>query len=180
MVGAVMNIETRSAASRAYHRHPGRGASREAVWREHEPEARALADLIAQEPYERHVIDVYLAVLTARRDALIGQEPVAPVAAQRREPVIVLEEAAWRRVTREVASRHDVAVESVLRPKGARIYSYMRFEVWFILYAMRRPGGERIYSKSHLARLFGVDHTTVLHGLRKHCAMNGIDLAVLS
>lgn len=188
MSGASMNIEIRNAAFGAYHRRPGRGATREVVWREHEPEARALAELIAQEAHERHVIDVYLAVLTARRAALTAQEAIAPVVVmleadievEKPAPVVVPEEAAWRRVAREVARRNDVAVETVLHPKGARIYSYMRFEVWFILYAMRRPDGTRIYSKNHLGRLFGVDHTSVLHGLRKHCQMNGIDPAVLS
>lgn len=181
MIGQVITVEG-----------PKVSPLREAVWRDQEPEARALVALLSEEVHERIVLDVYIAVLTARRDALAAKagrdgfvldvEKVAlehfPVTAG---PAVVKVQAAPCRVlAQRIAQREGVDVADILRPDGRHRFSRLRHEAWFELHGRRLDDGAREYPVSRLSRLFGVDHTSVKHGLRQHCRRNGIDLSVLA
>jgi chromosomal replication initiation ATPase DnaA len=72
-----------------------------------------------------------------------------------------------RELCMAVAIEHQVPLGELVgfsrRKKVARI----RWRVWTALYAIRREDGMRIYSLPRIGQLFGRDHTTVLHGLRR-------------
>lgn len=104
-----------------------------------------------------------------------GDEPT-----QASSTVVYLPPAVIRRtigdIVLEVANRRRVAVweiESELRT--ARV-TQARQEVYWLAYQVRTPTGERRYSLTMIGRYFNgkggrvqpIDHTSVLHGVRKH------------
>lgn len=152
---------------------------RPAIWRDHVLEARALAAQLAEDARGREALDVYIHVLTARRDGLdIARAETAFALETARRAIVV--EPEWKAFTRVAAERAGVAVEAVMKPRGNINLVNIRNRVWFALYAQRSGNGFRRHSLSDLGRRFGTHHTNVLHGLRRHCALHGIDPAVLA
>lgn len=70
-----------------------------------------------------------------------------------------------------VAAEHGLSFADFLVPRRTRALSHVRFEAMYKAYVhcphMSLVGLGRI--------LGGLDHTSVLHGLRRHCEMNGIN-----
>lgn len=170
---------------------------REAIWRDQEPEARALVALLAEEVHERIVLDVYIAVLTARRDALavkagpegfvldVERAAVESAAVERfavtaGPSFVKVTPPPYRQVVKSIARREGVDVDDVFRPDGRHRFARLRHEAWFELHARRLDDGAREYPIARLSRLFGADHTCIKYGLRQHCRRNAIDPAVLA
>ena len=65
------------------------------------------------------------------------------------------------RMIDEVASEHGLVADEVMFGKRKREYVRARAHVWD---RMRREGITYV----QIARLFGMDHTTVIHGVRRH------------
>jgi len=69
----------------------------------------------------------------------------------------------WRRIAREVAAKHLVSMMDLLSPRRDREVVRARHEAFW------RCKHETTMSLPEIGRRFGGrDHTTVLHGIRKH------------
>ena len=72
-------------------------------------------------------------------------------------------------VTAEVAEKHGLTLADLVGPSRTKYISHARFEAMWLLYQQRRPDGSRRLSMPQLGRFFGGrDHTSVLHGIRRH------------
>lgn len=70
-------------------------------------------------------------------------------------------------VTDAVCARRSVPVESVVGTCRTRQASWARFEIWAILV---RGDGQPLfgpYSAGGVARMFGRDHSSILHGVKR-------------
>lgn len=65
-------------------------------------------------------------------------------------------------IARQVAARHRLRVEEMLKPCRERRYSWPRQE------AMHLMVRERRWSLPRIGMFFGVHHTTILYGARQH------------
>jgi chromosomal replication initiation ATPase DnaA len=63
-----------------------------------------------------------------------------------------------------VCRTHGVTVDEVCGRTRTQAVSWARHETWWRL----RHHPERHYSLAEIGRLFGRDHTTVLHGIQAH------------
>ncbi len=71
-----------------------------------------------------------------------------------------------QQILSEVAWRHDMSVAEMLSPNRERRYARARWDAMHLLRSTPRGGGFK-RSLIEIARLMGMDHTTVLHGLRR-------------
>lgn len=72
-----------------------------------------------------------------------------------------------QQILSEVAWRHDMSVAEMLSPNRERRYARARWDAMHLLREMPRNGGF-IRSLTEIGRLMGgMDHTTVLHGIRR-------------
>lgn len=76
-----------------------------------------------------------------------------------------------RAILRHVAARHDVTEADIVGESRARLYVLPRQECMWLMWQVRWPDGRRRYSMPQIAKFLGDrDHTTVLHGIRRHQA----------
>ena len=73
-----------------------------------------------------------------------------------------------RLIIAEVAERHGITVEQIMGDSRKRHISWPRQEA---MYELGRRS--KWMSLTAIARFFGRDHTTILHGIRKHCERIG-------
>lgn len=74
-----------------------------------------------------------------------------------------------RDLIREFALAHDIEVSALISPKRSMHLVRLRQELMVVLYAQTTLSLPQIG-----ALLGGRDHTTILHGIRKHCEVAGI------
>lgn len=67
----------------------------------------------------------------------------------------------WRRIVYDVCKRRGLVFEDVVGPSKHRDLTIARFECWY------RIRQETAYSFPQIAKFFGRDHSTVLHGVRR-------------
>lgn len=81
----------------------------------------------------------------------------------------------YRRILHEVAERLDIPPKVIEGRRRWKPVAQARHEVWFRAYI------EHDYSVNHLAKIAGVDHTTLMHGIRAHASRlaNGSELSVV-
>jgi chromosomal replication initiation ATPase DnaA len=79
-----------------------------------------------------------------------------------------LSDAVFRTVVAEVAARHGVIPKLITSDSCARIASFPRQEVMWLL-------RQRGYSTIQIGRALGRDHSTVIHGARAHAARMASD-----
>jgi hypothetical protein len=76
-------------------------------------------------------------------------------------------------IVREVAAKHGLSVAVLLESCPQRAYAWPRQEAMFRVFTecphISYPEAGR--------RLGGRDHTTIRHGVKAHCARNGLDYA---
>jgi len=72
----------------------------------------------------------------------------------------------------DVERLHDLPNGTLLRPCRLTRVVRARWEAWSRIHAETRFDGSAIYSYAEIGRLFGFDHTTVIHGCRRHAALN--------
>lgn len=70
-------------------------------------------------------------------------------------------------VVQRVCHDRNVNVAQVLNGSRARPLARARFEIWWRVVGLINTAGRRAYSGAQTARLFRVDHTTVIHGLKR-------------
>lgn len=85
----------------------------------------------------------------------------------------------------DVADRHaydGMTVEKIFSNRRTRDIAHARQECFYEIYQLRRSDGERAFSLNRIAAFFkapwrpnGLDHTTVLFGIRKHAARLGLE-----
>lgn len=71
----------------------------------------------------------------------------------------------WRHIVEDVAEKHGVSFETMKGDNRRKGVTAARFEVCARLYA------ETGMSLPQIGRLLNKDHTTVLHGIRRHHAI---------
>lgn len=64
----------------------------------------------------------------------------------------------------DVSARRGVTRAELCGRRRSRAVAAARHELWWLI----RQHPERCYSFPEIARLFGKDHTTVLHGITAH------------
>lgn len=70
-------------------------------------------------------------------------------------------------ILKAVAFRHDMTVEALLSPCRERRFSVARWDAMYELKNTPRPGG-KYRSLTEIGRqMGGLDHTSVIHGLRR-------------
>lgn len=69
-----------------------------------------------------------------------------------------------RGICANVARKHGVTVEDLYSHDRTRAFAYARFEAWACLSAIG-------WSSAKIGRVFGRDHSTILHGLKKFHAL---------
>lgn len=75
-----------------------------------------------------------------------------------------------RAIINEVAERHGITYDDLMTSRRYRAIAWPRQEAMYEV-CKRRPW----LSLPDVGRIFGGrDHTTILHGLRKHCEREGI------
>lgn len=79
------------------------------------------------------------------------------------------------RAIQEFARDHNVDCVGLLTFRS-RHMTQLRQEAYFWVYGTLFPDA----SLQAIARRFGTDHSTVLHGIRKHCSRLGIPLPPLA
>lgn len=67
----------------------------------------------------------------------------------------------WRRIVDEVAASHNVAADDVLERVKRHKVAHARFHVW------QRMRFDLSMAYELIAELFGVDHTSVIYGVRR-------------
>lgn len=80
-----------------------------------------------------------------------------------RGPISITPRERWQRIAKEVADRHGLTLDDLVGPLRDQKRSRARHEAMYII------RNSTNYSLPRIASLFGDrDHTTVLHGLRRH------------
>lgn len=75
----------------------------------------------------------------------------------------------WKRIALEVCDKHEITLSELCSSQRSTFLVIARHEAFF------RLKTETEMSLPQIGRRIGnKDHTTVLHGLRKHCARNGL------
>lgn len=75
----------------------------------------------------------------------------------------------WREILQMVAEANHVTVDDLTGQRRAREFSWPRQEAMWLLRQQRRPNGAHRFSLPQIGRMLGGrDHTTVLHGVRRH------------
>lgn len=77
----------------------------------------------------------------------------------------------WRTIVLEVAQKHRLTLDQLRGQRRSPEYVLARHEVCYRLYTETGMSLPAIGSK-----LGGRDHTTILHGIRKHCQRNRLSL----
>jgi chromosomal replication initiation ATPase DnaA len=73
-----------------------------------------------------------------------------------------LEERGLLDLAHAICDRHHVTIDELLgRSRMSHIIA-ARFQLWFYLYMQKRM------STKGIGKIFGVDHSSVLHGIKKH------------
>lgn len=80
----------------------------------------------------------------------------------------------FRQVCAEVAQRHGISDRDMRLRKRERSASWARQEVFYLLWLEKKPNGEWRFSTPQIGAHFGLDHTTVLHGIRQHMERAGL------
>lgn len=75
-----------------------------------------------------------------------------------------------RTMLTEVAKAHNMTLHDMLGPRRARQFVLARREAMWTLFSKTR------LSVSWIAEKMGRDHTTIIHGLRRHIKDNGLEL----
>lgn len=76
-------------------------------------------------------------------------------------------------VITEVARSHGLRPADILGRERSARYVEPRQEAFFKARAISRADGAPVFSLSQLGRHFHRDHSTVLHGIRKHLGRAG-------
>jgi chromosomal replication initiation ATPase DnaA len=79
-----------------------------------------------------------------------------------------------RQIVVDVASLHEMNPRTLLAPLRHRRVAWARQEAMARIRALRTDEGKHVFSLPAIGRMFGMDHTTVLHGLRAIEKRNGI------
>jgi hypothetical protein len=101
----------------------------------------------------------------ATRDFLFVTLPADPEAPERR--VLVPQ---WKVIIHETAKKHSVTFNEIVSPQRSHLIVLARHECCY------RMAMETTMSLPQIGRrLGGRDHTTVLHGIRRHAAREGLE-----
>lgn len=73
-------------------------------------------------------------------------------------------------IVRETAAKHGLSVQLLLAPSHKRAFAWPRQEAMYRVFTEC----EHISLPEAGRRLGGRDHTTVLHGIRRHCERIGV------
>lgn len=77
-----------------------------------------------------------------------------------------------------VRARTAIKVDDVLADDRARRLAVVRWAIWWRLNRTMRTVSNRAYSYDRLGFMFGRDHTTIMHGVKKYdAARTGLDVA---
>jgi hypothetical protein len=101
----------------------------------------------------------------ATRDFLFVTLPADPEAPERK--VLIPQ---WKRIVHETAKKHSVTFNEIVSPQRSHLIVLARHECCY------RMAMETTMSLPQIGRrLGGRDHTTVLHGIRRHAAREGLE-----
>lgn len=78
-----------------------------------------------------------------------------------------------RQIIEETAKENGLLAGNLLWPSRARNISHPRFRAIQRVRALQRPAGRPLHSLPQIASMFGMDHTSVIHALRRADAMFG-------
>jgi hypothetical protein len=70
-------------------------------------------------------------------------------------------------MVRAITQKNGAHFENTWRGRRWRECARARAECWAILADLRTADAERLFTPSQIARLFGVDHTTILAAVRR-------------
>lgn len=137
--------------------------------------ARSLAQLVAAaRPHEQVVllktsIEGAFGLLLAldRVEASQLVEGLSLMALARREIAEHHSRPPWKVTVAEVAVRHGMSVDDLLsRSSTTRAHTDARREAYVALRSVKREDGRPAWSYPAIGRMFGRDHTTILHALK--------------
>lgn len=94
--------------------------------------------------------------------------PPAPPPAPLAEPPHITQRRRREDVLAKVAIKHGVTRDEMMSTSRSLVVVRARHEACYLLMK------EQKYGYSDLGRIFGKDHTTILHGVRKHCETHGL------
>lgn len=161
---------------------------------------RKLADRSARLAASRALAEERRARQTARRkaereaarEARAAAKAAAKLEAERRRNRVTRRRPSWqtelrsgpalkpsdlrraRAVLNDVAQRHGLDLSDMLAEGRRRALAHARFEAMWLLRELRGRDGRRLFSLPRIGRVFGRDHTSVHHGLRRHAQLNGL------
>lgn len=75
----------------------------------------------------------------------------------------------WRAIIQAAADKHNLGFGILISDSRIRPHARARFEACYDLARLTKMSLPQIGR-----RLGGRDHTTVLHGIRRHCELNGL------
>lgn len=73
-----------------------------------------------------------------------------------------------RAILVEAAQHHGVTVAALKGPRRYRDICLARWRAMFRLRSLRRPDGSTRFSLPQIGEFLALDHTTVLHGIRRY------------
>lgn len=72
---------------------------------------------------------------------------------------------AWKIITEQMCRKHGITVAEILSPRRDKRLNLVRQEIWY------RLTRETTMSLPQIGRRFNRDHTSILHGVRKHAQL---------
>lgn len=79
-----------------------------------------------------------------------------------------------REVTLLVAERRGLTASQIYANTAAHSIARARFEAFYLLWSQTKTNGGWRYSLPQIAAHFGMDHSSVLYGVRKHLERAGL------
>lgn len=79
-----------------------------------------------------------------------------------------------REIAAEVAGAHGVPLKRLLSPSRFTPVVRARWEAMARIRAVQWPDGRPRYTLPQIGRFLGRDHTTVIHGIRRHADVSAL------
>lgn len=77
-------------------------------------------------------------------------------------------------IVADVSARRRIPVDILRGKRKAKPIVLARHEAMYLMRQQKRATGEYRYSASQIGRFFGTDHSSALHGVRRHAERNGL------
>lgn len=80
-----------------------------------------------------------------------------------------------RQIALEAAEAHGLTLDELMTRTNRRKISHARHAAMWAMWQCHRRDGVPSYSLPQIGAFFGLDHTTVLYGLRAYAERNGLE-----